>query len=524
MKINSKIVYLLVAAFIVIFVLLFVACDTIEDIAGFIWTCVLFPSDKNGCDSVCILGDCSEMTDDYYDWYDDVIDTVIVVVGDCDQIYLRMAAAGGTDRPTYFWLAMEEDNQVLSYSSPIYLDPGEFGGVYVRIPIGGLSLESGEYVFSTYYTEDLQDVGDPKKSFFRMSGIGSVNIPETVVQMAVEKGKGTKNTALSSQAGCMFVSNYWELTIKYLQNPSAIEIIEGFAPTNGVTWQLGGSRASAGELIVRTDSQGNDRWILHALDTVSNFNDFYIFATVSGLSDTLFFEVLSCGDPDCCNWGQKHAGLQMPSQNPADIVGVQAEIYTQYGEKLCGVDGDSVNEAFSCTWISAIYDTVGGLSGSVWAQTGYIKERVPFAGIVYGRYIEVINLPGPSSYYRLDYEYSPPFEYSEHEYRLELDTATLVWKAYQDNLSWDSLGPAWCRPSAKYIQLSSEVLNREDDMSGTAADPTYIWNLEMRTIGNLFTAQTIQSGSLHISNSDTTEWMSDTSGDTLFMWDVNPRQ
>ncbi len=532
-NLRGSVIVLIVSLF---FTTLSISCtwEDIKEAADDLWNCILFPKGKCKCSGPdCVDGEIQYRDDDEYWWPDPgdfpVLDTGIIVEERCDQTYLKVWSAGGTDRVTYVTACLEYHGDVVAQGVPLCVPNGGYQGLYLYIPLNGADLDTGMYSISTYYSDNIADASDRKKSFFRSVDIGRAHIPQLLVDtlMAQPRMPIGGTSLFQNDYLCMIADDYMELTVVHHSSPTDIEIVSGTATHPNVTWSLFGADVSAVELILQSG-----RVILRADHPVSA-GDCYLVATDptwgGGCADTLEIEITSCSGLNCCTETHAWAGVGKTNSQGKTLVGVQADIYTRYGAKLCGLPDDTINASFSLVWIEAAYDTVAGYNDWFWGQTGYGKlrlENYPQGKMM--RYIEVEY--GDSLTVAREYDFenggmTPPGDGEKHQFTLELDPATGAFTALYDSvdaLVTDSV-PAWQGLLFEQVKFSAEILNIEDDMAGTASDKCYIYNLRTKPQNGSYGAVTLLGAQREFS--DTTEWMVEANSalDTIAIWDVFPR-
>ena len=147
-----------------------------------------------------------------------------------------------------------------------------------------------------------------------------------------------------------------------------------------------------------------------------------------------------------------------------DPIGVRAKIKARYGKVCCEDEGCSTLDSYN-----VVYANVSHEKGKlIWAQTGFGRERQPGTTTINKyRYAEMNG-----SAYKVNYDTAnAPGEGSVSLYQCELNMATGTWTYSQDGADWQKYTDnAWKNQTGNSIQYTGEIIDKEDDMAGTAGD------------------------------------------------------
>ncbi len=195
----------------------------------------------------------------------------------------------------------------------------------------------------------------------------------------------------------------------------------------------------------------------------------------------------------------------------ASLTGVKANIKTKYG-KLCCEDLNCTDVAMKCTYVNIS-------NGGKWAQMGY--RRIRNAGSSTANNFLYTEMNG-SVYKVKDDAGAAPAEGSNHEYRVELDSTNGTWNFLVDGSSTNTFQDNdWKTMLGAVAHWPGEIVNREDDMSGTASDKCNFTGCQYKTgIGSYVNAG-LAAGDLR--TDDATEWANELVSGTAFnIWDKKP--
>jgi hypothetical protein len=200
----------------------------------------------------------------------------------------------------------------------------------------------------------------------------------------------------------------------------------------------------------------------------------------------------------------------------ANLVGVKASIKTRYGKLCC--EGVATTAAHSVTYMNI------SMAGTPlrWAQTGYGRARSPGSRtIANDHYLEVRG--GADEYFiQLD-RVAPPPEGSTHGYQITLDKSTGKWTAgYDANGTWfEHTSPGWRNKTGATVQWTGEILNEDDDMSGTDADKCEFRGCAYQQDGASFTDAALTN--TEVRSDDAPRWgVLRLSGTSFCIWDKAP--
>ncbi|MCH8070131.1 MAG: hypothetical protein IID16_12825, partial [Candidatus Marinimicrobia bacterium] len=290
----------------------------------------------------------------------------------CGQIALRVWVAGKVEVPmvtsSYIWANLEYQGKEIQSSESIHVMT-DFFGYYLHIPLGGLQLNPEEYTISIYACESEVDVGDRKKSEYRITDAYRYTFTQAQVSDYQSRPRVQERESLYDQRICAVpIGEFIELTVNHTAIDS-IEILDGTQPTPQIKWEVGGAIADAG-IITHADSSWS--YIFIAMKQASLPGDCFIVATdtsdTSVVPDTIGIMIIPCATSDCCNPGRFHAGVQIGKSAGPELTGLQYDVFTKYGEKMCGPPDDT-KPTVSLIWGSVVNDNQPTSTGKVWGQS-----------------------------------------------------------------------------------------------------------------------------------------------------------
>jgi hypothetical protein len=194
----------------------------------------------------------------------------------------------------------------------------------------------------------------------------------------------------------------------------------------------------------------------------------------------------------------------------ANLVACKCKIKTRYGKLCC--EGCTTAQAFH-----AVYTNISNEEGEVkWAQVGYSRRRNPgTTAVIQYRKAEI---KGDSYNITMDTS-GAPAEGSVHEWKCELDKATGKWVYTDDGTQFATYTDAfWSHHVGTSVQWSGEILNKEDDMPGTASNKCELTECQYKTDGGSYT-----DGIDSVVSDDNSEWGGDkVSASAMNIWDKKP--
>ncbi len=195
----------------------------------------------------------------------------------------------------------------------------------------------------------------------------------------------------------------------------------------------------------------------------------------------------------------------------ANLTGAKAKIKTRWGKVCC--------EDLPCTEVGKKNAYVNISRAGSWAQTGY--RRLRNAGSSTPSNMRYTEMNG-SVYKRKDETATAPAEGSVHEYRIELDAGTGTWDFLYDGTSWSTFQDnGWKNSSGSVVNWPGEILNKEDDMPGSAGDKCNYTECQYRVSGGSFVDAGLTASNL--TNDDASEFGIELVSGTAFnMWDKIP--
>ena len=249
-------------------------------------------------------------------------------------------------------------------------------------------------------------------------------------------------------------------------------------------------------------------------------------ATVRGVAAgiaiiTVTYNVAGC--PPCtntvrvkvctCTLGRKYA---FAAKNVAQLIGGKASIKTRYGRLCCEIEGCSTESAFHAVYENISYEG-GGLKK--WAQVGFSRRRnAGGTAVIQYRKAEI---QGDRYFIDMDTAHAPA-EGSVHEWKCELDPSSGTWSYYDNGASWITYqDDFWKTHFGNAVIWAGEILNREDDMPGTAGDKCSFTACQYRRNGHPFQDAGLVAGDLR--NDDSNQWGAEFVSATAFnIWDKSP--
>jgi hypothetical protein len=213
-----------------------------------------------------------------------------------------------------------------------------------------------------------------------------------------------------------------------------------------------------------------------------------------------------------CTEGRKYAYVLITK---AKLIGARSKIKTRYGKLCCEIEGCSTVDAFH-----AVYTNISNHdSGLKWAQVGFSRRRnAGSAAIIQYRKAEI---QGDSYFIDMDTAHAPA-EGSVHEWKCELNKAAGKWSYYDDGTAFKTYTDNfWKSHRGQDVQWTGEVLNKEDDMPGTAGDKCSFTKCQYKVAGAGYVDAGIRAAD--VKSDDSSEFGAERVSGTAFnIWDKKP--
>lgn len=541
MKIRSQYARTLILFSILVPCLMFVSCS--QEFWESLWNCVL---GNSKCKCIDIYGDGCGQDDgggindnDWWDVYQP--DSATDVVEYCDVLYLRVSMGGIVDREGYVWPALERNGELLSVGLPLPVDTPGYLGDYGMIPINGLDLDELEYQISVYNCEELDDIGERNKSYYRTPELARHWFAPEVRAMAKSRDRVDFEELKSGQTICLNETDVIPIFAECVSGKLTIK--KGTKVSKTVEWRVepefGGHISlnkckPSGQLtdhIASLVARKPGTCILIAEDTSA-------MCTGSNI-DTITIQVDPCSNGwDCCSFVSAHAEF-WKEKSTSCLVGAGGKFHVVYGQKLCGPPGYKGATASGLAWVTVLHYGLTSIYGhpEVWGQCGYGTWRFRCLDTVFtALYLEVMPAQGSGDLYKrkvlVGVNLPPPPANTDHTFTLELDDATGSWFAKLDGVvyaHYDSLA-TWQGLRGNRVKFAGESIHLQDDMPGTFSNrcrvSEMVWKEQGMSYDSVWvTGQAPYGG--HRYETDPSEWRIeiDTAVDlnAIEIWDVNPR-
>lgn len=453
----------------------------------------------------------------------------IVYETDCYGTYVKVWTQGNVVAPSLLWASLSRRGVPISNSQSITFSTGEFQGVYLKIPLNGLQLDSDEYSIDLYgnYANMLSSVGDPSSYTDRVINSKRIIIPQEVRQTAFNKQQNN-SLSLSDNEICM-VSNTSKSFTAIINSANKLQIVDGANYNSNIVWSMGGSKSSSGYVTsngyftANSDVYGLWECYLKAIDTSSTspFNSDSISLIINPPTNSLY----SCA----INPIPLNRLVQISYFPLLDIKGISAELNTQYG-KLC-TSTDTTFEARSLAWVGMQIDTSiwsykdSAITDHSWAHFGYLRIR--FKGR-YG-YFDTYVTESVCHFWKYKiFVYDQPLSFgSQHEFKVELNSINGTWEFYLDsvliNIISDTLNFLQTATFSRSI-YGGENINLEDDMPGKIGSTNKFSNCKIKPISSNTYISVNFNDSITYWEPVPLEWkIQKMNSTTIESWDADPQ-
>ena len=193
---------------------------------------------------------------------------------------------------------------------------------------------------------------------------------------------------------------------------------------------------------------------------------------------------------------------------------------TRYG-KLCG-QPTSTAPAGEFAFPNFTFTAPNG--EMAWAQMGYRRTRVEGTtqpqDFLYAELGSRIN--GADTVRKLASVELAPGEGTTHTYRCDLDETTGKCFYFYDDIAWGELQlDYWKNKFGTSLEWKGEIVNKQDDMPGTAADKCRFTDCQYREIGEQYHDAGLEQ--TRVTSDDPEEWGAEwVSGTAFNIWDKKP--